>query len=224
MTNSRLNANLQTREQIRMREGYTITQNGKSTSERKPLKVEIIGGALGGQFQTPAKPSSHFWPELIRGGGYPCYELSQYGHKGHSAKSQVQATSENQVDTHPAATILVVEDEMIVALDLQHALERMGYTVVGVACSGREAIQQASISCPDVILMDIHLKGDMDGVEAAKQIGIHLKTAIIYLTAQADECTLQRVQEVGPTDILFKPFSQVALQATIEEALSLADV
>jgi two-component system, response regulator PdtaR len=130
------------------------------------------------------------------------------------------ADSQDHAQSRPAASILVVEDEPIVALDLQHTLERMGYSVVGIATSGSEALQQTRIAKPDLILMDIQLSDDMDGIETAMRIGEQFgATAIIYLTAQTDENTLQRARETNPSDLLSKPFAESWLKATIEAAL-----
>lgn len=119
----------------------------------------------------------------------------------------------------PATRILVVEDEMIVALDLQQALEKMGYSVIGIACSGKEAIRQAALTRPDLILMDIHLNDEMDGIEATKQIKALYGPNVIYVTAQSDEKTLQRARETAPSDLLIKPFAESTLQAAISAAL-----
>jgi CheY-like chemotaxis protein len=176
------------------------------------------------RWQTQALPryANRFRPSFVRV-RFDRHRMSQNEREGQPAHSCPPVNSEDQVDNHRAATILVVEDEMIVALDLQYTLERMGFIVVGIASSGREAIRLAAVSQPNVILMDIQLKDDMDGVEAARQIGMHSETAIIYLTAQADKSTLQRVEQTGHATLLFKPFSESVLQTSIEEVLGLPD-
>ena len=90
--------------------------------------------------------------------------------------------------------ILVVEDEIIVAMELKQQLETMGYEVVGTAASGKEAIEVALEKNPDVILMDIMLKGEMDGIEAAEKIHNYQDTHIIYTTAYSDKEILERAK------------------------------
>lgn len=117
------------------------------------------------------------------------------------------------------ASILIVEDESIVALDIQSCLKGLGYTPLGIASRGEEAIRKALQLQPDLVLMDIRLKGDMDGVEAAQQIRTLLGTPVVFLTAYADEQTLQRARITGPFGYLIKPFEERELHATIEMAL-----
>lgn len=118
------------------------------------------------------------------------------------------------------ARILVVEDESIVAKDIQNRLKKFGYAVPAVASSGEEAINQATETCPDLILMDVRLRGEIDGVEAARQIRIHLNIPVIYLTAYADENTLERAKETEASGYLIKPFKERELYTSIEIALS----
>jgi CheY-like chemotaxis protein len=86
--------------------------------------------------------------------------------------------------------VLVVEDESIVSKDIQHSLKKLGYNVVGAASTGERAFELASSEKPDIILMDIMLKGDMNGVETAQKVKEELQIPVIYLTAYADESTL----------------------------------
>ncbi|MDQ7054267.1 MAG: response regulator [candidate division KSB1 bacterium] len=90
--------------------------------------------------------------------------------------------------------VLIVEDENIVALDIQNRLQRLGYEVVGVASSGELAIRVALDTRPDLLLMDIRLKGKMDGIEAAKAIIKQLQIPVVYLTAYADSQTFESRQ------------------------------
>jgi diguanylate cyclase (GGDEF)-like protein/PAS domain S-box-containing protein len=115
--------------------------------------------------------------------------------------------------------ILIVEDEKIIALDLQRRLERFGYSVVGMASDGQEAIDLARERGPDIILMDIMLAGAMDGIEAAKQIRALLGIPVIFLTAYTDEKTLERAKEVEPFGYILKPFKERELYTTIDIAL-----
>ncbi len=115
--------------------------------------------------------------------------------------------------------ILVVEDESIIGLDIHDKLEILGYAVPDVVSSGAEAIQRTVETQPDLILMDIMLEGDIDGVEAVTQIQTQLDIPIIYLTAYADEETLQRARITQPFGYLLKPFKARELRTTIEMAL-----
>ena len=115
--------------------------------------------------------------------------------------------------------ILIVEDEKIIALDLQRRLERFGYSVIGMASDGQEAITLARERSPDIILMDIMLAGSMDGIEAAKQIRSQLAIPVIFLTAYTDEKTLERAKEVEPFGYILKPFKERELYTTIDIAL-----
>jgi PAS domain S-box-containing protein len=118
------------------------------------------------------------------------------------------------------ANILVVEDEAIVAKDLRNRLQRFGYMVPAVASSGQEAVNKALELRPDLVLMDIRLKGQMDGVEAAEEIHKHLDVPVIYLTAYADDNTLERAKITDPFGYLLKPFKERELQTNIEIALT----
>lgn len=115
--------------------------------------------------------------------------------------------------------ILIVEDEIIVGLDIQHELTGLGYRVTGVVASGQEAIQSASQTKPDLVLMDIRLAGEMDGIAAAQQIRQNVSVPIIYLTAYADAETLQRAKITEPFGYIIKPYQERDLHITIEMAL-----
>ena len=115
--------------------------------------------------------------------------------------------------------ILVVEDETIVSLDLQNSLKILGYKVVGAASNGPDAIAKAESTRPDLVLMDIILKGDMDGVHTAEAIHARLNVPVIFLTACADEATLQRAKVTEPFGYMIKPFEERELHSHIEIAL-----
>lgn len=115
--------------------------------------------------------------------------------------------------------ILIVEDEGIVALDLANRLRRLGYTVLAVAASGEEAVQKTAQACPDLVLMDIRLRGEMDGIEAAQIIHAHFDIPVIYLTALSDDDTLQRVKATEPAGLIMKPFEDRDLRTAIEAVL-----
>ena len=115
--------------------------------------------------------------------------------------------------------ILVVEDESIVALDLENGLRSLGYSVPALASSGEEAIQKAAETRPDLVLMDIRLRGDMDGVEAAGEIRARFDIPVVYLTAFADDDIVRRARSTEPYGYLIKPFEERQLHTTVEMAL-----
>lgn len=115
--------------------------------------------------------------------------------------------------------ILIVEDQRIVAADLTSTLERLGYEVVGTAVSGEEAMEKADTLQPSLILMDIRLQGEMDGIEAAEAIASRFGTPVVYLTAYADEETIRRARTTSPFGYLVKPFNERELRGAIEAAL-----
>ncbi|MEG5015472.1 MULTISPECIES: ATP-binding protein [unclassified Microcoleus] len=115
--------------------------------------------------------------------------------------------------------ILVVEDEVIVAQDIAGRLKKLGYVVTATVSSGEEAIKKAIENPPDLVLMDIVLKGDMDGVTAAEKIRTNRNVPTIFLTAYADDQTLQRAKLTDPFGYIIKPFQQNDLRVAIEIAL-----
>ncbi|MHC1599820.1 MAG: response regulator [Candidatus Methanospirareceae archaeon] len=115
--------------------------------------------------------------------------------------------------------ILVVEDESIIAMNLEEHLTEMGYEVVGIAASGDEAIAKARELHPDLILMDIAMPGEKDGIDAAEEITSETDISIIFLTAYADEELIQRAKTVGPFGYIVKPYKDRELRAAIEVAL-----
>jgi len=118
-----------------------------------------------------------------------------------------------------AVRILVVEDELIIAKGIQKRLQNMGYIVIDIVPSGEEAVQTAAAEQPDLILMDINLSGEMDGIEAAEQIRSRLDIPVIFLTAYADDESLGRAKLSEPFGYIIKPFQDHALQSSIEMAL-----
>ena len=117
------------------------------------------------------------------------------------------------------ARILIVEDDAIVAHDLKNRLTGMGYFVVFITSTGEEAVQQAGLHLPDVVLMDIHLAGKMDGITTAHQIGEKYQIPVVYLTAYSDDETLARARETRPAGYVLKPFDPRSLYVAIEMAL-----
>jgi CheY-like chemotaxis protein len=118
-----------------------------------------------------------------------------------------------------AKNILIVEDEMVLAMSMRLDIENMGYRVSGVAMSGEEAIALVEGGCPDLILMDITLDGEMDGIATANQIIERHSVPIVFLTGNSDEDTIKRLGETSPYGFLKKPVFEQALKESIENAL-----
>jgi len=117
------------------------------------------------------------------------------------------------------AQILIVEDDNIVVMELRDRLQSLGYAVSGVASYGEEAIEKTAEMRPDLVLMDIRLKGAVDGIEAAEEIRARFDIPVVYLTAYADEDTLQRAKVTEPYGYVIKPFQERELYSTMEIAL-----
>ncbi|RSD34596.1 MAG: response regulator receiver protein, partial [Methanohalophilus sp.] len=115
--------------------------------------------------------------------------------------------------------ILVVEDEAIVAMVIKRRLQDLGYIVSGVASTGKDAITKVEGTFPDLVLMDIRLKGDMDGIEATKTIKDRFSLPVVYLTAHSDDVTFKKAKETDPDGYILKPFTEKDLSTTIEIAL-----
>jgi len=118
------------------------------------------------------------------------------------------------------AKILIVEDESLVALDIKSRLKKLGYTVCAIVSNGEEAINLAASNSPDLVLMDIHLKGSMNGIEAASEIYNRFDIPVIYLTANADNDTFEKAKTTQPLGYLLKPFKEIDLKHTIELTFS----
>jgi DNA-binding NarL/FixJ family response regulator len=116
------------------------------------------------------------------------------------------------------ARVLVVEDEGVVVLDLTRRLTALGYEVCGCADTAAEAVAVAAATKPDLVLMDIVLQGDVDGVDAAAEILKHRSIPIVFLTAHADAATIQRAKHVEPSSYLVKPFEESEMDAAIQLA------
>jgi len=119
----------------------------------------------------------------------------------------------------PKINVLVVEDESIVSKDIQQSLKKLGYFIAGAASTGERAIELVASETPDIVLMDIMLKGEMNGVEAAEIIKRTYGIPLIFLTAYADESTLSKAKITEPYGYIIKPFKEVDLHTTIEMAL-----
>ncbi|MCX6692583.1 MAG: response regulator, partial [Methanoregula sp.] len=115
--------------------------------------------------------------------------------------------------------IFIVEDERIVAEDIGETLKKLGYLISGIAVSGESALEKIRENLPDIVLMDIHLAGTMDGIEAAGQIHVLFDIPVIYLTAYADNNLLERAKVTEPYGYVLKPFNDREIHSVIEMAL-----
>jgi CheY-like chemotaxis protein len=118
--------------------------------------------------------------------------------------------------------ILVVEDEAIIAMDIQSILRKIGFVQAEVVHSGEESIQKVAAGKPHLVLMDIKLKGDLDGIQAAHEIFFQYKIPVVYITAFGDEGTLKRANGTVRYGFITKPFEEADLQSTIQNALQKA--
>jgi two-component system cell cycle response regulator len=119
-----------------------------------------------------------------------------------------------------ASTVLVVEDEAIIAADIQQTLVKFGYLVPSTAASGLAAIHAAKELHPQLVLMDIELRGSMDGIEAAEIIRQQMDVPIVFLTSYADEATLDRAKTAAPSGYIIKPFNERAVRTVVAMALN----
>ena len=115
--------------------------------------------------------------------------------------------------------ILIVEDEAIIAADLQRRLSRLGCEVVGTAASGEDAVRLATALKPELVLMDINLRGEMDGTQTAQQVRTQLQLPVVYLTASSDATVVKRAKLTDAFGYLLKPLDERLLHITIEMAL-----
>jgi DNA-binding LytR/AlgR family response regulator len=116
--------------------------------------------------------------------------------------------------------ILIVEDETIIAARISLELDELGYEVTGVATRAEQALSHCQESPPDIVLLDINLKGKMDGVELAKELNQHQNIPIVYLTANADEATFNRAKSTLPYAFITKPYKKLDLQRALELVVS----
>ncbi|WP_394836017.1 diguanylate cyclase [Pendulispora rubella] len=119
----------------------------------------------------------------------------------------------------PKYSVLIVEDERIVAMDLQQILNSLGYDAYAVASSANEAFARASEKCPDVVLMDIRIKGQLDGIRTAAILREKFDVPIVYLTAHADDSTIARAKKTTPHGYLLKPVKSTELKSAIEVSI-----
>jgi CheY-like chemotaxis protein len=115
--------------------------------------------------------------------------------------------------------ILIVEDDDVIARVADWRLKNLGYTVCGRASTGTEAMALVANTQPDLVLMDINLRGDIDGIESAKMIKKEFPVPVVYLTSHSDGPTLERAKETKPDGFIIKPFEDNDLRVAIELAL-----
>ncbi len=162
--------------------------------------VRVVGAAIAATRARPnIAPMTPGRPEASRAGASSAPDLSKPGAGG--------------------ARVLIVEDEGIVALDLRERLTGLGYEVVAVESRAEGAVRKAAELRPDVILMDVRLKGEADGVEAALEIRRRQDTPIVYLTAFADPATVRKVMADSPSAYLLKPVHERELEVALHAAL-----
>jgi DNA-binding response OmpR family regulator len=123
----------------------------------------------------------------------------------------------NLVSAKPRA--LIVEDEVLIAEELKERLSRLGFSIIAAVDSADEAIAVAIRECPDVVLLDIRLKGEKDGVQAAQEIHQKVDVPVVYLTAYSDRLTVDRIKGSHYDGFVLKPFRAGELQSTIEIAM-----
>ena len=121
--------------------------------------------------------------------------------------------------TPPEPRALIVEDETLIAEELKERLSRLGFSIIAAVDTADEGIAIATREHPDLVLMDIRLKGDKDGVQAAKEIHEQVDVPIVYLTAHSDRLTVERVKATQYDGFLLKPFQRRELESTIEVAM-----
>src|SRR6266567_113088 len=123
----------------------------------------------------------------------------------------------NYISSEPRA--LIVEDEILIAEELRERLSRLGFSVIAAVDSGEEGVAIATRERPDLVLMDIRLKGEKDGLQAAKEIREQIDVPIVYLTAHSDRLTVDRAKQTEHDGFILKPFQKLELQSTIEVAM-----
>jgi two-component system, cell cycle sensor histidine kinase and response regulator CckA len=118
------------------------------------------------------------------------------------------------------AKVLIVEDEGLIAFDIRTRLEKLGYIVTGVCASSDEVFRAIAADVPELILMDIRIKGDIDGIDVSRRVQIQYDVPVVFLTAHSDPKTIERVKEAGPYGYVSKPFHGMSLATTIDIAVS----
>ena len=122
------------------------------------------------------------------------------------------------------ARIVIAEDQWVVAHDIKCAVERSGHRVLCIVSSGEAAIEKARELQPDLLVMDINLEGKIDGLDAVGRIWEGRKMPVVFVSANADECTLRHPVFAGTASLVGKPFSEMDLRSSIEKALAVKDL
>lgn len=159
-------------------------------------------------------------------GGDTAADLVHWG----SARSGAAKDTDSVTRTDPdgseelreTAAILIVEDEALNALYISSVLEVCGYEVIGVTATAAEALDLAAGQVPDLVLMDITLRGEVDGIAAARSLQERLGVPILFVTAHADAPTLARARAINPAGYLLKPFTAQQLETAVRKALASA--
>jgi CheY-like chemotaxis protein len=133
------------------------------------------------------------------------------------SESFAHSSAETRQST--ATRVLIVEDEAVVALHLRQELTKLGHVIAGMATTGEQALKLIEEVFPDIVLMDIHIQGEMDGIETAGRIPRYLHIPVVFLTAYSEDTTLKRAADTYPYGYLIKPFLDRELHATIKMAL-----
>lgn len=115
--------------------------------------------------------------------------------------------------------IFIVEDDVIIGEDIKKSVRNIGHDIVGFVPSGEQALEQVTQVMPDLVLMDIVLRGRLNGIETAEQIHRHYKIPIVFLTAYADKLTMSRAQRAHPYGYILKPFEDQELKEVLEDAM-----
>lgn len=126
--------------------------------------------------------------------------------------------------TNSSKNVLIVEDDMILSMVLERMVLKLNYSVVGKIITGREAITSARELDPDLILMDIQLKDDVDGIAAMHEIRKHSSVPVIYITGNSDEYNLSRAKETNYVDYLVKPIQMSDLKSSTDKAFNTSQV
>lgn len=129
---------------------------------------------------------------------------------------EINATMER---TKSKGTVIVVEDDMLLSLVETRTVERLGYEVVDKAISGEEAIQKIKAHDPDAVIMDISLKGEMDGIEVVSRVRSFSNVPVIYLSGNGDKLNKERARKTGYIDFLVKPINPSAIRVPLEKAI-----
>jgi two-component system, cell cycle response regulator len=154
----------------------------------------------------------------LSGGATGVNQLSSIEIHKASSRSPAIEDDEHEINSAPAS-ILLVEDEGIVAHDLQETLTRLGYRVTGIASEGAQAVRMAQDLQHELVVMDVGLRGEIDGIQAARLIQERSPVPVIFLTGHSDPATLQRAVLTGPLGYIVKPFQEVELRCAIEVAM-----